>query len=166
MAKLKNWINITDIITECVKRDLETIKSSLNITASKAALGKIDSIVNSPYNIFTYGWKLRDSTSLLREINDLYSEINTSCLHQQVKNISYITDLAKELHIPMDSGTPDPRIAQAIKELRTRYPMLTLLNYGAWRERFDDINEYVNMVDVSWVYFELSRPTVEDDVEY
>lgn len=164
LKRLTNWINIVDLITKCVQADVKEFDKIADILATNTALEKIDMSVNATHRLPVYAWDLRDTSSKMREVIDLYRELQTVTVPNATR-LKFVTALATELRIPRSQGTVDPRIGQMIRELKTRYPMLRLLNYSTWREQFTEINEYVNMVDTAWVFFELSRPTVEGGEE-
>ena len=132
--------------------------------ATKIALEKLDSLLNTHQTLARYPWDLRDSSSKMQEIIEKYIEIQNAAIPHANKT-AHIDIIANELRIPRTVGKVDPKIQIMVKEIKTRYPMLQLLSYNAWRTSFHDINEYVNMVDTACVYFELTRPMLEDEEE-
>jgi len=78
-----------------------------------------------------------------------------------------IVNFSRSLDIDLNvqQGKTDTRISDAFAEFKHRYPMLKMLNYSSFNSSFNVVNDYINIVDMSWVYFELSRPmpTVEED---
>jgi hypothetical protein len=165
LHRLNHWVNIVELIRNCAKAEAAQLDSISGIMATKIALEKLDSLLNTNQNLSKYPWDLRDSSSKMQEIIEKYIEIqNAATLY--TKKTTNIDIIATELRIPRTVGKVDPKIQIMIKEIKTRYPMLQHLNYNAWRTNFPDINEYVNMVDTSWVYFELTRPTLEVDENF
>ena len=162
LAKLKNWINIVDLVTLHVNHDKRKYDEYSNTLATKASLERVSMLLKTSYDLPKYPWDIRDSSSKMQEVINSYRELlNFQGL--TADKAKHIIQLFTELRMPRKQGTADPRVALMLSDLRTRYPMLFLLDYNSWKANFAAINEYVNMVDTAWVYFELTRPTVDDE---
>jgi hypothetical protein len=162
--KLKHWVNIVDFLGEKLAADVALIEKNLNNVATQQMLAQMS--CGMPKTIHMMPWDFRDENSSMRNIIETFKELhmiaNTAANDSKTRSI---TDAARAYGIEIKNEIADPRINSIVTEFKHRYPMLAFMNNEHWNRDFKVVNDYVNMVDVSWVYFELSRPAPKDEEE-
>jgi hypothetical protein len=84
------------------------------------------------------------------------------CNDKNKTNSTFIA-LAKVYNVPIRTGVADPKVNWLLKKINERYPMLLILDRDAWQYNFKMINDYVNMIDCTWMYFELSKSSESEE---
>lgn len=165
LNKLKDmpgWVNICDHVGNLLKKGIDTNASILDKIATSKAMSDMSNKV--PNRIFNHQWHtLRDKQGAMARFIDMYHALDTSNNQVLMDKIANIIRIADSLKIKLGEGAPDPRIDELASEILHRYPLLQSLEWHAWRDKHKHITEYVDMVDMAWVYFELSRPVSTEE---
>ena len=154
IKKMQNWKNIVEYLKELF---IQYLDKNAHLVDYITTAGKLDQIkYNLPNrNIFNYNWDIRDEHSVFKQFIAEYTEIIEAVRYIQWEKIKR---LASILHVQFDKKESKIKIEQTLEEVKHRYPMLMLLDGFKFGSSIQEIQDYVNMVDMSWVYFELSKP--------
>ena len=158
ITRTHNWINIVEFLTKKVQDELPTITHALDAIATKNAVNESKYRMGQE-NWYRMSWDFRDPNSKMKEFISTQLELNRIVAEAGHNHTATkLLELAGELRIPRPQGKADERVARLYAEYKTRYPMLTMRESRTWDNNFKKINEYVDMVDVAWVYFQLTHP--------
>lgn len=163
ILKLTNWVNIVDFIGEKVNENIEHINVSVDTIATKQAFEQVSSKINCK-NLNNFSWTLRYDNSDMHQLLNVVSGLQRlmECNDKNKTNSTFIA-LAKVYNVPIRTGVADPKVNWLLKKINERYPMLLILDRDAWQYNFKMINDYVNMIDCTWMYFELSKSSESEE---
>ena len=165
ITRSRNWTNIIDFLHKKIESQMLKFTDDINILATKHDIDTLNYKISNS-GLYSYNWNFRDPNSKMKEFMETHREFNAIVNKANNNNtLSTFLSLLGELRIPKPFGSADPRVKAFAAEFVTRYPMLSLINADHWRRNFNKINEYVDMVDVAWVYFELTRSVKEEEEE-
>lgn len=162
IEKTKGWVNIVDFLTERVnagwKQDV--VDSMATVIAWKDLMRK-SGCAEMQHGI----WDLRDKNGLMQRIVDIDMEMSMVSNSVEYQRMSTIRNLADMLGINLPIGKPDDAKLHVAADVGKRYPMLKILDYRQWRDNFNMIVQYVNMVDASYVFYALTEPELEPEYD-
>jgi len=162
---MPGWNNLIEHISKLINDKLISNTNNVDLMATRMGWSDMGSDVGCS-SIQHKPWVINDRSGVAHRFMDLHDEIGRAVSGINIGAMNDMIKLSRMIGIEPPKGKPDHRIADMVKQFNDRYPMIGMVSgYRAWDHSFKQINDYVNMVDMAWVYFELSRPQAQADDE-
>jgi hypothetical protein len=163
ISKMKGWVNICDHLSDKVLKDYND-QQKYDRLATIAAWEDV-SYNSNISRIIDMHWDLRDSNGAMSQFLDLSKTIKHFRDSSILEKASRINAIGRMLGLQSPVGNPDPAVKAIVDQFNSRYPLLQMIDRYAMKDNFAHINHYVDMVDQNWMWFELSRPEINEEVE-